>query len=208
MYICCRHNSTDYGDRQPWDCWRVWLVALPVVEVNPSTQAHTAGQSTTINCHASGRPQPHIAWQLNEQDLQSSDLSHSHYLLTGKCAAWLPIKQATIRCTPSVRLSRALVKNKKSEKFKFGTQFSVTSLMGSRGQGQGNQTSQSSGTSSWTFFKLISHVASTSLTCWELTPLKVIGQGYAVNRITLSVVRVPWYLFEINRSTNHSYEAF
>jgi len=64
------------------DLFYMWLVVLPIVEVNPSTQIHSAGETTTVNCQATGRPQPHISWQLNEQALHSSD---SHYLLTGKC---------------------------------------------------------------------------------------------------------------------------
>jgi len=62
-----------------------WLIGavLPVVEVSPSTQIHVAGSTTTVHCRASGRPQAHISWRLNEQALHSAD--DSRYLLTGKC---------------------------------------------------------------------------------------------------------------------------
>ena len=68
----------------------VWLSVSPTVEVNPSTQVRSAGDTTTISCHASGRPQPRISWQLNERALHLSDEQQSHYLLSGKCSsAWL-----------------------------------------------------------------------------------------------------------------------
>ena len=79
----------EINDDDDWliDWLAGWLLVVPVVEVSPSTQIHAAGSTTTVHCRASGRPQPHISWQLNEQALQSSD--DSHYLLTGKCPSRL-----------------------------------------------------------------------------------------------------------------------
>ena len=83
---------------------RVCVLVSPTVEVSPSTQVRSVGETATVTCHASGRPQPRISWQLNEQDLHSS---HSHYLLTGKCSRALHGVGLVARCQ-SLTTFRAL----------------------------------------------------------------------------------------------------
>jgi len=64
----------------------------PTVEVSPSTQVESVGDSATVQCMASGRPPPRVSWQINEQDLEAS---HARYLLTGKFSLTLPSSTTT-----------------------------------------------------------------------------------------------------------------